>query len=114
MICQSTCLEYSASENAVVNSTTYCPGPDTTNGNRTYNLNKDFVDCTNWTTLVTNNSATCVSGASNEGNCGFGTSTTQLCGFCSGSSPDDCCYSGERQEGLLSFLGSWAPGLGGW
>lgn len=114
MICQSTCLEYSASEYAVVNSTTYCPGPDTTNGNRTYNLNKDFVDCTNWTTLATNNSATCVSGASNEGNCGFGASTTQLCGFCSGSNPDDCCYSGERRDYFAIRLGlgySAADGL---
>ncbi|GFZ51123.1 hypothetical protein JCM24511_08881 [Saitozyma sp. JCM 24511] len=103
MICQSTCLEYSASEYAVVNSTTYCPGPDTTNGNRTYNLNKDFVDCTNWTTLATNNSATCVSGSSNEGNCGFGASTTQLCGFCSGSNPDDCCYSAITDATICGF-----------
>ena len=95
MVCQETCLEYSASETALVNSTEYCPGPDLTNGNRSFQLNKDFVDCTNWTTLATNDSATCVSGPDNEGSCGFGSSTTQLCNFCRGDSPDDCCYDGE-------------------
>ena len=94
MVCQQTCLDYSANEYLLVNSTEYCPGPDLTNGNRSFQLNKDYVDCTNWTTLATNDTSTCVMGDSNEDNCGFGSSTDQLCGHCSGSQPDDCCYEG--------------------
>lgn len=96
MVCQTTCLDFAASENQVVNNTVgdFCPGPDTTNGNRTAQLTKDFTDCTDWTTLATNNSDSCVSGADNgENNCGFGSSTLQLCAHCSGNEPDECCYS---------------------
>ena len=93
MVCQSTCLDFAASENEIVNNTVgnYCPGPDLTDGGRAATLEKDFVDCTNWTTLATNNSETCVSGYDNgEGNCGFGSSTVQLCSYCGG---DECCYA---------------------
>jgi len=96
MVCQETCLQYSASETSIVNNTEYCPGPDTTNGNRSTQLVKDFTDCTNWTTLATKNSTTCVMGMTNEGNCGFGSSTTEVCSFCSNSSPDPCCYQCRR------------------
>lgn len=95
MVCQSTCRDYAASEQALVNSTMYCPGGDRTNGTREAQLTKDFTDCTDWTTLTTNSTETCVSGESNEPNCGFGSSTEQLCRHCSGSQPDDCCYNGE-------------------
>ena len=94
MICQSTCLEYSASERQIVNST-FCPGPAPTDGTRESRLLKDYVDCTQWTTLATNNTETCVQGIENEGNCGYGTSTGQLCDHCRGNSPDDCCYEGR-------------------
>ena len=93
MVCQSTCLAYSASERSIVNST-YCPGPGPTDGSRQARLLKDYVDCTAWTTLATNNTETCVQGIENEGNCGFGTSTAQLCGYCRGDNPDSCCYQG--------------------
>lgn len=102
MVCQSTCLEYSASEGQVVNDTLFCPGPDLTNGNRSANVYKDYVDCTNWTTLATNDTTYCVPGESNEGSCGYGSSTTQLCSFCSASTPDDCCYS--RKPRCFSLL----------
>ena len=92
MVCQNTCLEYSSSEYSIVNDTEYCPGPDMTNGNRSYQLVKDYTDCTNWTSLATNDTNSCVEGMINEGNCGYGASTAELCGFCSGSSPDPCCY----------------------
>ena len=74
----------------------FCPGPDTTNGTRAETLQKDFVDCTDWTTLATNNSESCVSGEQNgEGNCGYGSSTVQLCSHCGGDEVDDCCYDCE-------------------
>ena len=102
MVCQETCMQYSASEAQITNNTDFCPGPDLTNGNRATTLNKDFVQCTNWTTLATNVSSSCVAGSDNEPNCGFGTSTAQLCDHCSGSNPDSCCYSCEcRDVGLI-------------
>jgi hypothetical protein len=107
MVCQNTCLEYSASEHAIVNNSiaNYCPGPDLTNGAREAQLLKDFVDCTNWTTLATNSSDTCVSGESNgEGNCGFGSSAIQLCAHCRGSNPDPCCYDGEYPRRWMTRL----------
>ncbi|KAK1923324.1 hypothetical protein DB88DRAFT_346524 [Papiliotrema laurentii] len=103
MVCQQTCLQYSASEVAIVNSTAFCPGPDSTNGTREFQLNKDFTDCTDWKTLATNNSDSCVSGASNEGYCGFGTSTTEMCSFCSGANPDDCCYDSSIDTSICGF-----------
>jgi hypothetical protein len=96
MVCQDTCLKYSASENDITADQTYCPGPDLTAGNRSFQLNKDYVDCTDWTTLSTNDTSICVMGDTNENNCGYGTSTSQLCGFCAGDTPDECCYQGER------------------
>lgn len=73
----------------------YCPGGDNTGGTRQVQLLKDFSDCTNWATLATNNTETCVQGSANEDNCGYGSSTAQLCDFCRGDDPDDCCYQGE-------------------
>ncbi|WWC64969.1 uncharacterized protein I303_107583 [Kwoniella dejecticola CBS 10117] len=103
MVCQQTCLQFSASETAIVNSTEYCPGTDLTAGTREATLTKDFVDCTNWTTYSTNDTATCVRGEDNEGNCGYGTSTAQLCEFCKGDTPDDCCYSGSTDMTVCGF-----------
>ena len=98
MVCQSTCLDFAASENQVVNNsiTSFCPASDNAFGNRTEVLTKDFTDCTDWTTLATNSSDSCVSGDDNgENNCGFGSSTIQLCAHCSADEPDECCYSCE-------------------
>jgi hypothetical protein len=120
MVCQSTCVDYATSEGQVVNNTygNFCPGADNTNGGRAATLRKDFVDCTDWTTLTTNNSESCVSGEDNgENNCGFGTSTVQLCGFCSGDSPDSCCYackSGLRGCAVPKLTDSQYRCLGLW
>nr|XP_019050962.1 hypothetical protein I302_01405 [Kwoniella bestiolae CBS 10118]OCF29892.1 hypothetical protein I302_01405 [Kwoniella bestiolae CBS 10118] len=103
MVCQSTCLQFSASEHSIVNSTTYCPGSDLTSGARDATLTKDYVDCTNWTTYATNNTDTCIRGEDNESNCGFGTSTNQLCDFCKGDTPDDCCYAGSTDMSVCGF-----------
>lgn len=95
MVCQQTCLQYSGSEAELVNDTAICPGGDQTGGRRQAQLLKDYTDCTDWFTLATNDTATCVLGDNNENNCGYGASTGQLCNFCAGDSPDDCCYSGK-------------------
>lgn len=104
MVCQSTCLDFALSENQVINNTIapFCPGSDNTNGLRAETLNNDYVDCTNWTTLATNNSETCVSGEDNgEGNCGYGSSTVQLCAHCSGNEVDQCCYDCEFRSFVM-------------
>lgn len=107
MVCQSTCLQYSASERQIANNSTFCPGTAPTDGSREARLLKDYVDCTAWTTLATNNTETCVQGSQNEGNCGYGTSTGQLCDYCRGSSPDDCCYSGTLTVDTIDTAASW-------
>ncbi|WVQ95432.1 hypothetical protein IAU59_002529 [Kwoniella sp. CBS 9459] len=104
MVCQSTCLQYSASENEIVASGTYCPGPDLTGGTRQATLLKDYVDCTNWTKLATNDTATCIRGEDNEPNCGYGSNTQQLCDFCRGDSPDDCCYQGTTDVSVCGYV----------
>ncbi|OCF45612.1 hypothetical protein I317_00514 [Kwoniella heveanensis CBS 569] len=104
MVCQSTCLQYSASENEIAASGTYCPGPDLTSGTRQATLLKDYVDCTNWTKLATNDTATCIRGEDNEPNCGYGGSTQQLCDFCRGDSPDDCCYEGTTDVAICGYV----------
>ena len=104
MVCQSTCLDYAASERALVNSSIFCPGADTTNGGREAQLVKDYTDCTDWTTLTTNSTDTCVSGDSNEPNCGFGSATSLLCTHCSGNNPDDCCYDSELTSRRADFV----------
>ncbi|WVR08805.1 hypothetical protein IAU60_005863 [Kwoniella sp. DSM 27419] len=103
MVCQSTCLQYSASENQIVGSGEYCPGPDLTGGTRQATLLKDYVDCTNWTRLATNDTATCIRGEDNEPNCGYAGNTQQLCGFCRGDSPDDCCYSSVTDFSVCGY-----------
>jgi len=103
MVCQDTCLTYSASEKAITNSSTYCPGPDLTNGNRSYQLNKDFVDCTDWTTLATNETGSCVAGDDNESNCGYGSSVAQLCDLCRASEPEDCCYTASTDISVCGY-----------
>jgi hypothetical protein len=43
--------------------------------------------------LATNNTNLCVLGTeNNERNCGYGSSVSQLCRFCSNDRPDSCCY----------------------
>lgn len=92
MVCQSTCLEYAASERALVANTTLCPTNDNSTTRQAWLL-KDYTDCTDWFTLATNDTNTCVLGEDNEGNCGFASDTNSLCGYCSGSTPPDCCYA---------------------
>lgn len=87
MVCQDTCLAYSDSQKELVANPAIC-APDSTlgtarNATRYATLNRDFVSCTDWTTLVSLDNTTCIEGASNEGNCGYGPGvSTQLCQAC--------------------------------
>jgi len=69
MACQSTCLMFAASENNLVNNQVACD-PIANYAPRAGNLTKDFAACTDWTSLATNDTTTCVLGQVNEPNCG--------------------------------------------
>ncbi|KAM0756330.1 hypothetical protein T439DRAFT_321035 [Meredithblackwellia eburnea MCA 4105] len=91
MTCQSTCQAFAASEQGLVNNTGICP---TTSPYRAGNMTQDFTQCTSWTSLSTANTATCIQGSTNEPNCGFASSTSQLCSNCDpsgGRLVDSCC-----------------------
>ena len=78
MACQQTCLQFASSENnliAVRSALTFhfvsysngetigsvaCGATNLIGDLRQGNLTKDFTSCTDWTSLATNNSATCV------------------------------------------------------
>jgi len=105
MACQQTCLRFASSENYLVNDALSC-GPTDLTGSaltaRQGNLTQDFTSCTDWTTLSSNNTDTCVLGQLNEPNCGFARSKTQLCNFCnpqSGSLVNSCCGTNVDLDG---------------
>lgn len=70
MTCQSTCLQFATSENFLVADTLACGTTNLAGASRQSNLTYDFTTCTDWTSLISNNTATCVLGQNNEGNCG--------------------------------------------
>lgn len=112
-VCQATCTQYSESEYAFVANASYCtPTADLTDPawvtTRNNTLNNDYTSCTDWTSIYTANDTACVSGVSNEGNCGFGTGpNAQLCGYCdisSRSSVPSCCYEDKTDlSGCAAF-----------
>lgn len=105
MTCQSTCYEFSNSEKRLVNDTQLCGASTST---REATLVKDFTDCTDWATLQSNNTNTCVLGYKNEGNCGFGQSTSQLCSYCNPSNSANglvspCCVASNADLSSCGF-----------
>lgn len=88
MACSDTCNQFSASEVAIVNNTELCPAGDSTKRETT--IATDLSNC-----LTTGgqqaSASNCILGSDNEGNCGYGNSTTELCSFCGASSPETCC-----------------------
>ncbi|CEH19481.1 hypothetical protein CBOM_06802 [Ceraceosorus bombacis] len=112
MVCQDTCLTYSAAQSEIVQNPAICT-PDanlTTARNTTrYNtLQRDYVTCTDWTSLVSTNNQTCVEGDANEGNCGFGPGiSNQLCAACDPSgnrTVPACCYANNTAlSGCASY-----------
>ncbi|KAE8249992.1 hypothetical protein A4X13_0g4988, partial [Tilletia indica] len=113
MVCQDTCTQYAGTEDGLVSNPQICP-PDSSltvlqNTTRYFNLNKDYVDCTNWTTLVSTNNATCVEGIMNEGNCGWGPNVNnQLCEYCDPSGNKtipSCCTDSKTNLSQCSLFG---------
>ncbi|KAK0544040.1 hypothetical protein OC846_006203 [Tilletia horrida] len=113
MVCQDTCLQYAGTENGIVTNPQICTPDDQLsvlqNSTRYFNLNKDYVTCTNWTTLVSANNATCVEGITNEGNCGWGPDVNnQLCAYCDPSGNQTvpaCCYDAKTNLSQCSLFG---------
>lgn len=78
MACQSTCLQYATSQNFLVSDPVACGTTNLAGPARQSNLTYDFTTCTDWTSLISNNTATCVLGQNNEGNCGASSSRCVL------------------------------------
>lgn len=76
---------------------------------RSYWLNRDFVQCTDWTTLTSTNNQTCVLGIENEGNCGFGPNVNyQLCQYCDTSgnkTVSPCCFDAKTDLNQCASFG---------
>lgn len=69
-------------------------------------LFNSYVQCTDWTTLASANTSVCVLGQTNEGNCGFAGSTSQLCSFCdpATATPASCCYNSRTNLGTCGYV----------
>ncbi|PWN51172.1 hypothetical protein IE53DRAFT_61832 [Violaceomyces palustris] len=100
MVCQQTCIEYAETERDIVQNPRICEDDsDLTrwqNRTRYDTLEKDYMDCTDWTSLATTNVRSCVLGDQNEGNCGWGGFSNQLCEYCDPSgnrTVSSCCYN---------------------
>lgn len=99
LVCQETCNQFASSEEDIVDNTAYCRPTDELNtfqrSVRTDTLSNDYYTCTDYSSLATTNINSCVTGIENEGSCGFGYSTDQLCAFCDpsgGVTPPTCCF----------------------
>lgn len=111
-----TCLEYRASENdAVANPAVCLPDSELTAAavtTRNNTLTHDYTSCTQWTSLVSTNNATCVEGVTNEGNCGYGPGvSTELCTACDPTGNvtiSSCCY--DEKTDLSSCASYGHPG----
>ncbi|GAA96784.1 uncharacterized protein L969DRAFT_20128 [Mixia osmundae IAM 14324] len=102
MTCQDTCVAFADAENTLVNNSAVCPSNSLSTAARDARLTQDFTSCTDWPSLTSTNYSLCVKGSTNEGNCGFGTSTSQLCNYCnpslSSSGEVDSCCTGTNTD----------------
>lgn len=115
LVCQETCNQFASSEEDVVDNTAYCRSTNELNtfqrSVRSDTLSNDYFTCTDYSSLATTNVNSCVTGIENEGSCGFGYSTDQLCAFCDpsgGVTPPPCCYESRTD---LSQCSQWGHPL---
>ncbi|CAK9784832.1 hypothetical protein CC85DRAFT_327992 [Cutaneotrichosporon oleaginosum] len=85
-VCATTCDQNRQSMQDIASNSTLC-GRDRTGGARDNEIANDYAACT---AGASTNTATCVSGDMNEHNCGFASSSSQVCTFCS-TTPEKCC-----------------------
>jgi hypothetical protein len=106
-------LQYRASENDIVSNAQLCtPDAQLTSyqyGVRNATLLHDYTSCTDWTSLVSTNNATCIEGVTNEGNCGYGPGvSTQLCTACDPTGNvtiSSCCYDDNTDLSSCASFG---------
>ncbi|KFY23556.1 hypothetical protein V493_05808 [Pseudogymnoascus sp. VKM F-4281 (FW-2241)] len=100
-LCADTCTQYALSEGRVISDANLCTTSNGFDPNRQVEqIRADFITCS----LPANSlsSGKCIDGIDNEpGNCGFGTSTVGLCGYCAAggqNSTDTCCYNSQAES----------------
>lgn len=120
LVCQETCTQYSDSEYALVANASMCTPTSQLNPRslviiRNNTLRNDHDSCTSWTAQYSANNATCISGITNEGNCGWGPGASfQLCSYCdtsNGRSIPSCCYDAKTDLAGCAALGYRAAAL---
>lgn len=134
MTCQATCNEWAESEQSLVNNTFICGSG--ANSTRKATLKRDLTSCTvsrdrgNDARRLRASSAiprreadllssqdwnaegsmapSCVEGSTNEGNCGFQGSVTQLCAYCDPSASDGgvnaCCLQANANTTSCGYV----------
>ncbi|KAE8205786.1 hypothetical protein CF335_g2184 [Tilletia laevis] len=102
MVCQDTCLQYAQTENVLVANPQICPPANqltlVQNTTREFNLNKDYVTCTDWLTTTTSVGTTMV------------TSTGTSANPTSTSSPTNNTNNGQQQRGKR-YTGGQVAGI---
>lgn len=105
MLCRSTCEDYSASQRAVVANPRICTPTNLLtqehNTTRAQTLLNDYQKCTDWNSLTSNNTSSCVKGMANEGNCGYGPGvSSQLCEACdpTGNKTVPACCTAQNTD----------------
>jgi hypothetical protein len=111
-----TCIQYSDSEKSATSNAAVCAPESQISAaaftTRNNTLTKDYVTCTDWTSLVSTTNGTCVEGVTNEGNCGYGPGvSTQLCAACDptgNNTVSSCCY--DQKTDLSACANYGHPG----
>ncbi|KFY16926.1 hypothetical protein V491_05169, partial [Pseudogymnoascus sp. VKM F-3775] len=99
-LCADTCSQQALSEGRIINNADLCTTSGFDPNQQVEQIRADFITCS----LPANslNSGNCINGIENEpDNCGFGTSTVGLCGYCGAggqNSTDTCCYNSQAES----------------
>ncbi|KFZ00796.1 hypothetical protein V501_10472 [Pseudogymnoascus sp. VKM F-4519 (FW-2642)] len=99
-LCADACSQQALSEGRIINDASLCTTSGFDPNQQVEQIRADFITCS----LPANslNSGKCINGIENEpDNCGFGTSTVGLCGYCGAggqNSTDTCCYNSQAES----------------
>lgn len=95
-MCADSCAEFAQSEAAIAANNNLCAGPRSDVDDL---IRADYTICGLPVKSLTGD---CISGSQNEHeNCGFGSSTLGLCGYCGAggtNSTDTCCYNSQAES----------------
>ncbi|KFY34103.1 hypothetical protein V494_07065 [Pseudogymnoascus sp. VKM F-4513 (FW-928)] len=99
-LCADACSQQALSEGRIIQDANLCTTSGFDPNQQVEQIRADFITCS----LPANslNSGKCINGIDNEpDNCGFGSSTTGLCGYCGAggqNSTDTCCYNSQAES----------------